>query len=72
MVSNVGRPRVIRSHSPAVVGTAWFEPREVGAMMPVSEEGGGAGSVFGEPDLDQADILVSSLRDGSGRVDFTR
>jgi hypothetical protein len=24
--------------------------------------------VFGEPDLDQADVPVSSLRDGSGRL----
>lgn len=51
-----------------VVGAAWSEPREAGAMMPVSEDGDGVGSVFGEPDLDQADVPVSSLRDGSGRL----
>jgi len=53
-----------------VVGAAWSEPREAGATMPVSEDGGAAGSVFGEPDLDQAVVrhTISALESGPGAV----
>lgn len=53
-----------------VVGAAWSEPREAGATMPVNEDGDAAGSVFGEPDLDQAVVrdAIAALETGPSAI----